>query len=94
MPIKVVKGKKFLYRLDGKSFILDTVVQVIMGCQIKFCDFPLYLRNQNRLVLLICKKQKMRQILLVIRYNIGPQVSLCNYETGPLIIDTKRGHKQ
>ena len=27
-------------------------------------------------------------------YDTGLEVSLCNYETGPLIVDTKRGDKK
>ena len=31
---------------------------------------------------------------VVIIYDTGSEVSLCNYETGPLIVDTKRGDKK
>ena len=31
---------------------------------------------------------------MVIIYDTGSEVSLCNYETGPLIVDTKRGDKK
>ena len=31
---------------------------------------------------------------LVIIYNTGSEVSLCNYETGPIVINAKRGYKK
>ena len=31
---------------------------------------------------------------IVIIYDTGSEVSLCNYETGPIVSDTKRGNKK
>ena len=31
---------------------------------------------------------------IVIIYDTGSEVSLCNYETGPMVVDTKRGNKK
>ena len=31
---------------------------------------------------------------IVIIYDTGSEVSLCNYETGPIVVDTKRGDKK
>ena len=32
--------------------------------------------------------------LVIIIYDAGSEVSLCNYETGPIVSDTKRGNKK
>ena len=31
---------------------------------------------------------------IVITYDTGSEVLLCNYETGPIVVDTKRGNKK
>ena len=31
---------------------------------------------------------------IVIIYDTGSEVSLCNYETGPMVVDTKKGNKK
>ena len=31
---------------------------------------------------------------IVIIYDTGSEVSLCNYETGPMVVDTRKGHKK
>ena len=48
-----------------------------------------------------CPHYEVRQVQtengifpIVMIYDTGSEVSLCNYETGPIVVDTKRGDKK